>query len=90
MAIYYKHCMFHLISIFHLPFDTFLLIFFLTQLPNESLFSSTLYCCMLSCVYMLSHFNRVQLFVTLWTVADEASLFMELYRQEYWSRVAIP
>ena len=34
------------------------------------------------CVQLLS---CVQLFVTLWTVAHEAFLSMELSRQEYWS-----
>ena len=37
----------------------------------------------LSCV--LSHFSRVRLFVTLWTVAHEAPLSMGFSRQEYWS-----
>ena len=37
--------------------------------------------------YMLSH---VQLFVTLWTVAHQASLSMEFSRQEYWSRLPFP
>ena len=36
-----------------------------------------------SCV--LSHFSRVQLFVTLWTVAYQAPRSMEFSRQEYWS-----
>ena len=34
------------------------------------------------CVYVLS---RVQLFVILWTVSLQASLFMGFSRQEYWS-----
>ena len=34
---------------------------------------------------MLSRFSRVQLFVTLWTVARQAPLSMEFSRQEYWS-----
>ena len=34
------------------------------------------------CVQLLSH---VQLFVTPWTVAHQAPLSMEFYRQEYWS-----
>ena len=34
---------------------------------------------------VLSHFSRVQLFVTLWTVAYQAPLSMEFSRQEYWS-----
>ena len=35
--------------------------------------------------YTLSCFSRVWLFVTLWTVAWQAPLFMEFSRQEYWS-----
>ena len=42
------------------------------------------------CMRMLSHFSRVQLFVTLWTVAHWAPLSMGLSRQEYWSWVAMP
>ena len=38
---------------------------------------------MISCVCVLSHFSRVQLFVTLWTVAFQASLCMGFSRQEY-------
>ena len=38
-----------------------------------------MYACMLSC------FNHVQLFVTLWTVAHQAPHSMRLSRQEYWS-----
>ena len=36
-------------------------------------------------VCMLSHFSRVQLFVTPWTVACLAPLSMGFSRQEYWS-----
>ena len=36
------------------------------------------------CACMLSHFSRVQLSVTLWTVACLAPRSMEFYRQEYW------
>ena len=39
------------------------------------------------CVYMLS---RVQLFVTPWTAACQASLSMEFSRQEYWGRLPFP
>ena len=41
-----------------------------------------------SCV--LSHFSRVQLFVTLWTVAYQAPRSMEFSRQEYWSGLPCP
>ena len=34
---------------------------------------------------MLSHFSRVRLFVTLWTIAHQTPLSRELSRQEYWS-----
>ena len=41
-------------------------------------------------VCMLSHFSRVWLFATLWTVAHQASLFMGFSRQEYWSGLPCP
>ena len=34
---------------------------------------------------MLSHFIRVQLFATPWTVAHQAPLSMGFSRQEYWN-----
>ena len=37
-----------------------------------------------------SWFSRVRLFVTPWTVAHQASLFMGFSRQEYWSGVPWP
>ena len=39
---------------------------------------------------MLSHFSRVQLFVTPWTVACQALLSMGFSMQEHWSRLADP
>ena len=36
-------------------------------------------------VRALSHFSHAQLFVTLWTVAWQAPLFMAFSGQEYWS-----
>ena len=42
------------------------------------------------CPCMLSHFSHVQFFVTLWTVAHQASLSMEFSRQEYWSGFSCP
>ena len=39
----------------------------------------------LLCACMLSHFSRVWLFVTLWTVAHQVPLSMGFSRQEYWS-----
>ena len=34
---------------------------------------------------MLSHFSRIQLFVTLWAIARQAPLSMGFLTQEYWS-----
>ena len=42
------------------------------------------------CVYMLSHFIRVQLFATLWTVAHQDPLPMGFSRQEYWNGSPCP
>ena len=39
---------------------------------------------------LLSHFSRVQLFATLWTVACQALLSMGFSRQEYWSGLPFP
>ena len=41
--------------------------------------------CLKPPAFVLSRFNHVQLFATLWPVARQASLFMEFSRQEYWS-----
>ena len=38
---------------------------------------------------LLSHFSRVRLFATPWTVTHQAPLSVEFSRQEYWSWVAI-
>ena len=43
-----------------------------------------------TCEGVVSHFNHVQLFVTPWTVARQASLFMGFSRQEYWSGFLCP
>ena len=43
------------------------------------------------CVYVHTHtFSHVQLFVTPWTVACQASLSMGFPKQEYWSELPIP
>ena len=42
------------------------------------------------CVFMLSHFSCVWLFVTLWTVDHQAPLSMEFFGQECWSRLPCP
>ena len=39
---------------------------------------------------MLSQFSHVQFFVTPWTVACQALLFMGFSRQEYWSGLPCP
>ena len=39
---------------------------------------------------MLSHFNCVQVFTTLWTVACQAPVSMGFYKQEYWSGLPCP
>ena len=39
---------------------------------------------------LLSHFSRVQLFVTPWTAAYQAPPSMGFSRQGYWSRVPLP
>ena len=39
---------------------------------------------------VLSHFNHVQLFMTLWTVAHQAPLSMGFSRQEYWNGLPCP
>ena len=33
---------------------------------------------------------RIQLFVTLWTIAHQVLLSMEFFRQEYWSAMPCP
>ena len=42
------------------------------------------------CACVLSHFSRVQLFETLWTVAHQALLSLGFFRQEYWSALPCP
>ena len=41
-------------------------------------------------VCSLSHFSRVQLFATWWTVARQAHLSMGFSRQEYWTGLPCP
>ena len=41
-------------------------------------------------MHMLSHFSRVQLFSTRWTVTRQAPLFMGFSRQEHWSGLPFP
>jgi len=42
------------------------------------------------CVSEVKSLSRVRLFVTLWTVAYQASPFMGFSRQEYWSGLPFP
>ena len=39
---------------------------------------------------MLSHLSQVQLFVTLWTVAQQVPLSMGFSSQEYWNGLLCP
>ena len=39
---------------------------------------------------MIIHFSRVWLFATLWTVANQAPLYMGFSRQENWSGLPCP
>ena len=42
------------------------------------------------CVYVLSHFSRVQHFAALWAVALQAPLSVGFSRQEYWTGLPCP
>ena len=39
---------------------------------------------------VLSHFSRVRLFATLWTVASQAPLSVGFSRHEYWKELSCP
>ena len=41
-------------------------------------------------VLLLSPSNMYKLFVTLWTIALQAPLSLEFFRQEYWSGFPLP
>ena len=41
-------------------------------------------------VVVVKSLSHVQIFVTPWTVAPQAPLFMEFSRQEYWSGLPFP
>ena len=49
-----------------------------------------IYVCVCLCVCMLSHFSRVQLCVTLWSIGHQVPLSMEFSRPEYWSGQSLP
>ena len=58
---------------------------------NLFCFSCRLFLCVLSMhICTLSHFSHVQLFATLWTIAQQASPSMGFSRQEYWSGLPFP
>ena len=42
------------------------------------------------CVFMLSRFSHVRLFVILWTAVHQAPLSMGFSRKEYWSGLLFP
>ena len=46
--------------------------------------------CTLLLLLLLSHFNHVQLFATLWTTACQAPLSIGFSRQEYWGGFLFP
>ena len=52
--------------------------------PNSHYFNST------NCLLKVKSLSRVQLFVTPWTVAYQASHSMGFSRQEYWSGLPFP
>ena len=64
------------------------------QHPKKNMyFSSTIWHWVfltVMCACVLSHFNCIQLFTPLWTVAHQAPLSMGLSRQEYWSGLPCP
>ena len=69
--------------------------FFTTSLSHQG---SPMYICMM-CIYINTHthmcmcmhgVSHVWLFVSPWTVACQAPLFMEFSRQEYWREISYP
>ena len=56
--------------------------------PSIRVFSNGSWSC--KDAFVVSHFSCVWLFVTLWTVAHQALLFIGFSRQEYWSRLLCP
>ena len=39
---------------------------------------------------LLSHFSRIQLFATLWTIYHQTPIYMGFSMQEYWSGLSCP
>ena len=60
------------------------------QVAAKLPFLPPLHQCHAVCACTLSHFSRVRLFVTPWTVARQAPLPMGFSRQEYWSGLPCP
>ena len=65
-------------------------------LPSLQNFEEINFCCLYVppslwyFVCVLSHFSHVRLFETPWTVACQAPLSLEFFRQEYWSGLPFP
>ena len=60
------------------------------ECKNVNPFLDTCVCvcvCLCVCVCVCVCVSHVPLFVTSWTVANQAPLSMEFFRQEYWSRL---
>ena len=70
------------LSVLSLPYGVSIFFFFF----------SVFICCPLVILYLSSTcvLNRVRLFATLWTVADQAPQSMGFPRQEYWSGLPFP
>ena len=66
-----------------------------TELQNLTVRGTCMFSIWCVCVWymhacMLSRFNRIWLFVTLWTVAHQAPLSMGFSSQEYWTGLPCP
>ena len=57
---------------------------------STGIWDCSVHFCMHVGVCVLSRFNHVHLFATLWTVAYQAPLPMGFSRQEYWSGLPCP
>ena len=58
--------------------------------PSGSQEQTASYFCLPVCMCVCCLFSRVQLFVTLWTLAHQAPLSMGFSRQEYWNGLPRP
>ena len=61
-----------------------------TEDQSKNLLKATQSCDSHPSLWVLSHFSHVWLFVTLWTAACQAPLFMGFSRQGYWSGLPFP